>query len=351
MPIPNASRTATVPCPNQHQDSNSVEPCDSGRFTALAGTQDKITARLRSEIMVNELSKNTFDEYLEDIMKHMRLMEDLTRPVVDSIDIQPELRWFMRPYLLDFLIEAHHAFQLLPGTLFLAINLLDRYCSRREVFKRHYQLVGCASLLVAAKYGERKGRVPLMKELEKMCCSLFEEQMFIEMDISHPTVDSFLQIALTEGNYGVEVEHMARYICEVALCHKDFVSTKPSIIARASLALAKSILGSRETLILDQTEIFTTVALSQYLQGISRILMRKYSPPHFSCSSIRLEHILAQQAAIGRGIVGPPTLPCEIPQEPGHDSDCGHSSQKTSDCVANGYPTPQITPAGDMSLE
>jgi hypothetical protein len=75
MPIPNASRTTTVPCPHQHQDSNSVEPCDSGRFTALAGAQDKITARLRSEIMVNELSKNTFDEYLEDIMKHMRLME------------------------------------------------------------------------------------------------------------------------------------------------------------------------------------------------------------------------------------------------------------------------------------
>ena len=194
-----------------------------------------------------------------------------------------------------------------------------------------------------------------------MCCSLFEEQMFIEMEwhllntlewsIGHPTVDSFLQIALTEGNYSVEVEHMARYICEVALYHKDFVSTKPSIIARASLALAKSILSSREPLILDQTEIFTVGALSQYLPEISRILMRKYSPPHFSRSSIRLEHVLAQQAAIGRGIIGPPTLPCEIPQEPGHDSDCGQSSQKTSDCVANGYPTPQITPAREMSLE
>ncbi len=157
--------------------------------------------------------------------------------------------------------------------------------------------------------------------------------------------------ALTEGNYGVEVEHMARYICEAALYHKDFVSTKPSIIARASMALARTILGYRETLKLDQTEIFTAVALSQCLHGISQTLIRKYSPPHFSCSSIRLEHILAQQAAIGRRIVGPPTLPCEISQDPGHDSDCGHSSRKTSDCVANGYPTPQITPAGDMSLE
>jgi hypothetical protein len=66
----------------------------------------------------------------------------------------------MRPYLLDFLIEAHQYFQLLPETLFLTINLLDRYCSRRVVYKRHYQLVGCASLPIAAKYGDRKDRVP-----------------------------------------------------------------------------------------------------------------------------------------------------------------------------------------------
>ena len=62
----------------------------------------------------------------------------------------------MRPYLVDFLIEAHAAFQLLPETLFLAVNLLDRYCSKRVVYKRHYQLVGCAALLIAAKYGDRK---------------------------------------------------------------------------------------------------------------------------------------------------------------------------------------------------
>jgi hypothetical protein len=60
---------------HQRQDSNFVEPCDGGSFNALAGAQDKITARLRSESMVNELSKHAFDDYLQDIMKHMRQME------------------------------------------------------------------------------------------------------------------------------------------------------------------------------------------------------------------------------------------------------------------------------------
>jgi hypothetical protein len=39
-------------------------------------------------------------------------------PDIHSIEIQTEIQWFMRPYLLDFLLEAHHAFQLLrPFTL------------------------------------------------------------------------------------------------------------------------------------------------------------------------------------------------------------------------------------------
>ncbi|RJE17129.1 G1 S-specific cyclin, partial [Aspergillus sclerotialis] len=131
-----------------------------------------------------------------------------TLPDVESIDIQTEIQWFMRPYLLDFLIEAHAAFQLLPATLFLIINILDRYCSKRVVYKRHYQLVGCAALLVAAKYGDKKDRVPTIKELKSMCCSLYDDDMFTQMEwhvlqtlgwtMGHPTADSFLQIAVLD---------------------------------------------------------------------------------------------------------------------------------------------------------
>jgi hypothetical protein len=170
-----------------------------------------------------------------------------TMPDVNSIDIQTEIQWFMRPYLLDFLVEAHAAFQLLPETLFLAVNLLDRYCSRRVVYKRHYQLVGCAALLIAAKYGDKKDRVPTVRELKSMCCSLYDDEMFTQMEwhvlqtlnwiVGHTTVDAFLQIALSESPYDAEVEHMTLYIAEISLFHKEFVSTRPSVLARSALAL------------------------------------------------------------------------------------------------------------------
>ena len=171
-------------------------------------------------------------------------------PYVHCIDLQPEIRWYMRPYLLDFLIEAHGAFQLLLETHFLAINLLDRYCSRRVVYKQQYQLVGCAALLIAAKYGGKKEKVPTVRELRSMCCQIYDEDMFIQMEwhilqvldwaISHPTVDSFLQLAFMEVacDDSTELQHMTCYFSEIALFHKTLISTRPSVLAGSALALA-----------------------------------------------------------------------------------------------------------------
>jgi hypothetical protein len=270
----------------------------------------------------------------------------------------------MRPYLLDFLIEAHAFFQLLPETLFLAVNLLDRYCSRRVVYKRHYQLVGCASLLIAAKYGDKKDRVPTIKELKSMCCSLYDEDMFTQMEwhvlttldwnIGHPTVDNFLQIALTEEYEDIEVEHMAWYICEIALYYKDFVSTKPSVMARASLALARAILGRPEVSdgAWEHIENLTLLNLSQHLNNPSQVLSRKYASPLMSRVSASLENFLAQQAAIARR-ASPPSPPCEAlqPKPVSNVNYVYNTPQKAPQGnMINGYLTPPITPDGEYFM-
>ncbi len=229
----------------------------------------------------------------------------------------------MRPYLLDFLIEAHSAFALLPETLFLTINLLDRYCSRRVVYKKHYQLVGCCALLVAAKYGDRKDRVPTIKELKAMCCALYDDDMFTQMEwhvlqtvdwlIGHPTVDNFLQLALDHLPYDPEVEHMACFISEIAMFHKEFVSIRPSDMARSSLALARFILGRAQASDNEwaaKYEHKTLYSLSQQLHRPSSILSRKYSTAHLSRVSITLEDFLTRQASIIR-CYAPPTPPAE----------------------------------------
>lgn len=347
------------------------QPCDSYFVEcdeAVAQQQQfqAIINRQRQDRIADELSEEVRQEYMYEIVQHMNYMESQTLPDVASIDIQEEVQWFMRPYLLDFLVEAHTFFQLLPETMFLAVNLLDRYCSRRVVYKRHYQLVGCASLLIAAKYGDRKDRVPLIKELKTMCCNLYDEEMFTQMEwhvlntldwvIGHPTIDSFLQLSLSaSADDDVELEHMAWYICELALYHRDFVSARPSVMARAALGLARGILGRRE--VSDgqwgEEEDITIVSLCEHLRQPSEVLAKKYASPYMSNASIVLQNFVAQQAANARRA---------SPQTPSNNH-FHYKSEEVTDCIYNtpirpssdlnivhGYITPPITPEGDCHL-
>ncbi|EGU71878.1 hypothetical protein FOPG_19144 [Fusarium oxysporum f. sp. conglutinans race 2 54008] len=302
---------------SQHVTS-SVVKSDEPDHGIRAQEAARMMARQRQDIIGAELSGLAGDEYLEDIMQHMRQMEDETLPDASLIDMQREIQWFMRPYLIDFLIEAHTAFGLLPETLFLAVNLVGRYCSKRVVYKQHYQLVGCAALLIAAKYGDKKDRVPQIHELNNMCCGLYHASMLTQMEmhvlntldwiIGHPTVDLFCQLGVAEEGDNQEVAHMASYLCEIALYHRDFVSIKPSVMARSSLALARVILGCSgdNDGAWDQTETVTLITLSRHLHQPSPTLARKYSTTGFSRVSQRLAEFMAEQVAIARRVASLP---------------------------------------------
>ncbi|XP_028088685.1 cyclin-B1-4-like [Camellia sinensis] len=67
---------------------------------------------------------------------------------------QPEINSKMRSILIDWLTEVHRMFELMPETLYLTINIVDRYLSMNVVPRRELQLVGISSMLIACKYEE-----------------------------------------------------------------------------------------------------------------------------------------------------------------------------------------------------
>ncbi|SCV61227.1 related to G1/S-specific cyclin [Fusarium fujikuroi] len=318
---------------SRYDDSYVMEPEEPHR---------RIAAQEAARMM--ELSRLAGDEYLEDIMQHMRQMENETLPDVSLIDMQP-----------------HAAFGLLPETLFLTVNLLDRYCSKRVVYKQHYQLVGCAALLIAAKYGDKRDRVPKIHELNNMCCGLHNARMFTDMEMDvlntldwvsgHPTVDFFSQLMAAEEGDDPEVAHMAAYLCEIALYHRDFVSTKPSVMARSSLALARAILGRFEVNDggWDQTNNVTLIRLSHHLHQPSPTLARKYSTTGFSRVSQKLADYMAEQAAIARRAAGPATPLAEPINK--HASNIYSTPQNGHSAMGSyRYPTTPITPDGNSLM-
>ncbi|KAL0460881.1 UNVERIFIED_CONTAM: G2/mitotic-specific cyclin S13-6 [Sesamum latifolium] len=92
-------------------------------------------------------------EYVEDMYNFYKLTEEDGR-VHDYMDSQPEINSKMRAILVDWLIEVHKKFELVPESLYLTINIVDRYLSVKTVPRRELQLVGISSMLIACKYEE-----------------------------------------------------------------------------------------------------------------------------------------------------------------------------------------------------
>lgn len=166
------------------------------------------------------------------------------------MDMQPEIQWHMRACLVEFLIEVHLNFQLRPETLYLTCNIVDRYVSRRVVYKKHYQLVGCAALWIASKFEDAKERVPTVRDLCEICRDEYDESAFIQMEghvlatiawrVGHPTAEAWLRIAsvglcFEDGR----TQHVARFLMEITLFHREFLSFPPSVIAQGALLLAR----------------------------------------------------------------------------------------------------------------
>lgn len=60
----------------------------------------------------------------------------------------------MRGMLIAWLVEVHLKFKLLPDTLFITVNLIDRYTELVQLKRTDYQMVGVTAMLIASKYEE-----------------------------------------------------------------------------------------------------------------------------------------------------------------------------------------------------
>jgi len=67
---------------------------------------------------------------------------------------QTEITSRMRGILIDWLVNVHLKFKLLPDTLYIAVNLIDRFIERKHVVREELQLVGSSAMFIASKYEE-----------------------------------------------------------------------------------------------------------------------------------------------------------------------------------------------------
>lgn len=86
----------------------------------------------------------------------------------------------MRTILVDWLIDVHKKFKLREQTLFIAINLIDRYLEKTSIQKSRFQLLGITALFVASKYEEIYP--PGLAEYTYVCADAYKDSDLLDME-------------------------------------------------------------------------------------------------------------------------------------------------------------------------
>lgn len=201
------------------------------------------------------------DEYKDDILSYMRQEEQKNRPKANYMKKQQDITSSMRSILIDWLVEVSEEYKLNTETLYLAVNYTDRFLSQMSVLRGKLQLVGTASMYIAAKYEEISP--PDVNEFVYITDDTYTKKQVLRMEhlllkvldfrMNTPTTNNFLThyLRFLKINGLItcnKVENLARYLIELTLIESDtFLNFLPSQIAASAIYLSLCTLEKKWT--------------------------------------------------------------------------------------------------------
>jgi G2/mitotic-specific cyclin 3/4 len=228
-------------------------------------------------------------------------------PSPNYMSIQTELTWDMRGILVDWLVQVHQRFRLLPETLYLTVHLIDRFLSMKGISSSKLQLVGVVSLLIAAKMEEQYA--PTIENLAFMTDNTYTKKdivkaeqrllVLMDFDIRYAQPMTFLRRI---SNADTRIRNLAKYLMEATLMDWKFVGQLPSFLAAASMCVARKVVMDGEW----TTEHVRLSGYQEYdlidcgraiLKLVSDIeshkaIYTKYSHERYGMVSIEMRHFL-----------------------------------------------------------
>nr|CAD7198609.1 unnamed protein product [Timema douglasi] len=188
---------------------------------------------------------------LEDLLSHgvsdsvMKI--EIKFPISPTFMSELLINSKMRSILVDWLVEVHQQFALLPETLYVTISILDRFLQIEKTVQRKYlQLVGISAMFLACKYEEMCS--PDVQDFVYISDSAYsKEQIFkmeqhilmkLEFKLGRPVPLHFLRRFSRAADASSEQHAMAKYLMELCLVEYDLCHYAPSMIAAAALYLS-----------------------------------------------------------------------------------------------------------------
>eukprot|EP00771_Trimastix_marina_P002805 gnl/Trimastix_PCT/3969.p1 GENE.gnl/Trimastix_PCT/3969~~gnl/Trimastix_PCT/3969.p1 ORF type:complete len:382 (+),score=130.80 gnl/Trimastix_PCT/3969:45-1190(+) len=229
----------------QSRDTHALPPLDR--------TSSRPAEPLRFEDIDIADSDNpqAVSEYVNEIYDYLRELEQkhhCTRYMATQQDINDR----MRASLIDWLVDLHQRFKMYPETLFLAVNLIDRFLSAKQIALSRLQLLGIGALFVASKFEETL--VPRVRDFTKATNRTCTKQDILRIEklilqtlkftLSVPTVLTFLKRYAKAARADTQIGMLCRFMTELSLTDYN-LSTQyhPSMIAASATAHALKVVN------------------------------------------------------------------------------------------------------------
>ncbi|KAL3619801.1 Cyclin-B2-4 [Castilleja foliolosa] len=190
-------------------------------------------------------------EYIDDIYEYYKKTESISCVSPNYMANQSDINERMRGILIDWLIEVHYKFELMDETLYLTVNIIDRFLAVQPVLRKKLQLVGVTALLLACKYEEVS--VPVVDDFIFITDKAYCRQEVLDMEklmintlrfnLSVPTPYSFMTRFLKAAQSDKTLELVSFFIVELSLVQYEMLRFPPSLLAAAAVFTAQCALS------------------------------------------------------------------------------------------------------------
>ena len=187
---------------------------------------NNIIIKSNNDILLPKYDLQFAEEYQEEIIPYLISLENEKRINPNYMSKQNDINEKMRMILIDWLIEVHLKFKLLPETLFLTINFIDRYLQNNQTPRDKLQLIAVSSLLIACKYEEIYP--PEISSFVYITDNAYTKEEILnyeikilgdlEYDITYPTSLRFLEILLIKLNLSKDNIFINKMMYLIELC-------------------------------------------------------------------------------------------------------------------------------------
>lgn len=231
-------------------------------------------------------------EYSEDIFEHLYARQFETSVRVNYVtdkEYEFYLRPTMRAILVDWLIEVHCKFRLFPETLYLGINLMDRYLSENKVSLSRLQLIAITALLVAAKFEEVN--LPKLSNYSYITDNAYTNEEIkqaefvllnkLDYNLGWPNPLNFLRRLSKCDDYDSVSRSLGKCLLEYMISCPHFIDLVPSKMASVAMFTAQKV----KNVDFEWTNIWDHYSLHSFkdneaeLQSLSQLLINDIAKP------------------------------------------------------------------------